>query len=428
MQTESTIESVLATRDEQVVAPDGKSVPVDSAGPQIPGTFRICLKRSQLIDYVHVDAGSHIVAIPISSLFAHAIPDDASATFRKSSLAYYASMFRIWRCEPVFTIVGKATVLAVYRPGNSIDFDYSLLEGPSTNALHYRGPLDISRPEEGVMVVRTPFTTIYKSLLLPKRSNDSTEEYNCGTLVLRIQDMESAVSIFANLGDFGRFALRYGVPRLVVRGLNTPPDTYTVPGGVFTLPNLIRVDHLDSADRWLPPTAILGAPAAIIAVAETRFLGAYPERITSVSADPRVMTVAQLNALGILITSGNTRAYDGSTLVLERNLNSLCGVADITTISYNSLFSVYADSLETANNIKQDPPTTTVDGYSVNPSISVDYHDITTEVLQRLLDRYNMTPIVYTATKALERNFNTRITVGGTEYAVWQKFPSKLLS
>jgi len=209
------------------VGPPSASVRLESSEPQ---SIRNICRRAHLIAVFPANAVTG--AIAASAPWARArLNNSASGFVTRSGLEWWANLYRIWSATPVFNFVSNADVVLTYRavaPGPSdasnASFDFGLTTVAGAQAWH--GPVDISKAASGVSVVKIPFTTINKVLLIPKKTTDLGPQYNSGHLFVNKINGALVMRVYAHLGDNSRFGCFYAVPFIKIAAVNVAPDNY----------------------------------------------------------------------------------------------------------------------------------------------------------------------------------------------------------
>jgi hypothetical protein len=209
------------------VGPPSATVRLESSEPQ---SIRNICRRAHLIAVLPVNAATAPIAA--SSPWARArLQNPASAYMTLSGLEWWSNLYRLWSATPVFNLVSNADVVLTYRalsPGSdavgNYSFNFGLTTIPGISAWH--GPVDISRANNGVSVVKVPFTTVNKVLLIPKKITDLGSDYNCGHLFVNKTNGSLVMRVYAHLGDNSRFGCFYAVPFIKIAAVNVAPDNY----------------------------------------------------------------------------------------------------------------------------------------------------------------------------------------------------------
>jgi len=374
------VQSAQSDNVQQTVAPPSRSVVRDDGVQRMTQSIRHVCRRGHLVSYhekVSEEGDTYRATIPVSSIFNPGGSEDAPLTFRRSNLSFFASFFRVWHGTPVFYTVGRGDIDLAYRAMNSdlsssnraFDFDQFFGSSDLSDGRRvWAGPLDFGISDIGMLADKTPFTTQYNCLLLPKKPGDTDAKFNSGNLFVSVVDAKEEIRVYAHLGDNSRFGMLYIVPQILIAA-NVYPDTYPNAAGTVDVAPYIRIVH-DATQ----PALVLNRRMQSWPRASTYTGTEMPYTVTSLTYVTADMSDDELRELGYPIYPGMTRNSVLGIQQVSRNLGILAGVNYSSELKYrNTLTTPQISTIQNSTGVPTLP--SVVDGVNTCSSIKVDNCD-----------------------------------------------------
>lgn len=273
--------------------------------------------------------------------------------------------------------MGRGDIDLAYRAMNTdlwasnraFDFKYLFgSERPGDGRRVWAGPLDFGTNDIGLLADKTPFTTQYNCLLLPKKTSDTDAKFNSGYIFVNVVDAKEEIRVYAHLGDNSRFGILYVVPELLIAA-NVHPDTYPNATGSVVVAKYIRITHDVTQPAFIPNRRMQSW------LRGSTYTGAtMPYTVTSITYSTADMSDGELREVGYPIYPGMTRVNVGAFQNVSRNLGVLAGVNYSSIVRYrNTLTTPQICTIQNATGVPIAPAVT--DGVNTCTSIAIDNCD-----------------------------------------------------